>query len=354
MSTFKRLLPAPPPTINAWSINQLINITDNNSNTESSNLAAAKINSSDSEDSFSSDEDIEIISGHFKSISSPQSPTSSIIKESTTALTVPFLAPISDKLNSPVNIRDAGHPEGDVDEVLVSVGKYTKIKKPKFPKSNKIKGGSGHYKYRITDNTKDSPPYIINTTNPSYSDHSPDYHLTTPPPALVESAATSPLIHTPLPPPAPQAVSAPAHPHLFPPSPSVVVYPQFGIPIYHVSVLGDSPTSAQPQPLSSDFQSPVSPKSSTNTKKESIKRQIEYYFSTENLCKDTYLRSLFNKNDGSIKLEQLLEFNRMKILTKNGKYTNLLLESIEEIPVLEMVHNDRTSFRLKNWQTWVI
>lgn len=360
MSTFKRLLPAPPPTTNAWSINQLINITDKGHPHKSSNDAISpNIDTFDSEDSISSEDDIEIISGKFKSISSSShSPTSSSIKDCcTTATTVLYLAPISDKLNlfGSKSARECDQPIGDIDEVLVSVGKNTKIKKPKFPKSNKVKGGSGHYKYRITDNTKDSPPFIINTNSPTYSENSPmshEYHFITPPSPLVDSAASSPLIHTPLPPRTPHTVSAP---HLFPPAPhppsplSVLLYPPFGIPVYHISVLNKPPTSP------SSLNLPISPKgNNSKVKKENIKRQIEYYFSTENLCKDTYLRSLFNKNDGTVKLYQLLEFNRMKILTKNGKYTNLLLESIDEIPVLELVDDESSSFRLKNWQDWVI
>lgn len=363
MSTFKRLFPAPPPTTNAWSINQLINITNNDHHNKSPH---EKTHSSDSDDSFSSDDDIEIISGQLKSIYTPHSPISPSIKECTTAATTAlFLAPFSEKSNSNsyTKAQESGYCNGDDEEVLVSVGKYTKIKKPKFPKSNKIKGGSGHYKYKITDSTKDSPPFIINTNSPCYSEHSPispEYQFTATSSPFIDSTASSPLVHTPLRPQTPQTVSAP---HLLPlpiapapppPSPSVVVYPQFGIPVYHISMISKPPVSPHPVPSSPVIQQPISPKGNVSVKKENIKRQIEYYFSTENLCKDTYLRSLFNKNDGSVKLDQLLEFNRMKILTKNGKYTNLLLESIEEIPVLELVDNECTSFRLKNWQAWVI
>ena len=49
--------------------------------------------------------------------------------------------------------------EEDDREILISVGKNTKSK-PKFPKSTKIKGGTGWYKYRISgDSPKEIPAY---------------------------------------------------------------------------------------------------------------------------------------------------------------------------------------------------
>ena len=48
----------------------------------------------------------------------------------------------------------------------------------------------------------------------------------------------------------------------------------------------------------------------------------------------------------------------MRMLTNNGKYTNLVLESIEEIPILELLldENDKNndSVRLVNWKSWII
>ncbi|EMG45444.1 hypothetical protein G210_4365 [Candida maltosa Xu316] len=230
MSTFKRLLPAPPPTINAWSINQLINITDK----DGSHLHKLHSSNSDDNDSISSG-DIEILSGPLKSISSPQSPISSSIKDS---VTVPFSAPVTNTKsiddNDPIVVMAEGNDDEEYDEdgdVLVSVGKNIKIKKPKFPKSNKIKGGTGHYKYRITDTTKDSPPFIINSG--SHSPIQQDYSM----PSPVESISGGPSSS----------------------SPHMLVYPQFGIPIYHVSMVNDQSPPLQTSPVFTA--SPMSPKS---------------------------------------------------------------------------------------------
>ena len=89
------------------------------------------------------------------------------------------------------------------------------------------------------------------------------------------------------------------------------------------------------------------------TKKENIKRQLMYYFSTENLCKDVYLRSLFNKYDGKLEVAKLMSFNRLKILTQNGRYGNLLVEAAHELPFLELLENDRY-IRLTTWERWIL
>ncbi|CAX43170.1 polysome-associated RNA binding protein, putative [Candida dubliniensis CD36] len=396
MSTFKRLLPAPPPSKNAWGVNQSIDGKDSNPITQQNDKFSKKSKEQKrknnsfyrniqianlADQSSNLTEDIEIISNKMKIISFSQSPILPSTNDNHAA-TVSLPTSISNlnyKLANMASIDDDNKhihrdkcedtAEEDDREILISVGKNTKIKKPKFPKSSKIKGGTGLYKYRIGgDCPKEIPPYATNVVN--------TYPL--PFEILPFEAQSFDIIPSPHDSFTTSIGSASSFPNSASP---MLVYPQFGIPIYQIPVFNEAhPNSSLPiSPISPSLQSPQSqaspifprpPPSSSSSplqqppspvisvKKESIKHQIEYYFSTENLCKDTYLRSLFDKSDGSIQLSQLLNFNRMKMLTNNGKYINLVLESIQEIPILELLldKNDKSndSVRLVNWKSWII
>ncbi|KAF5098883.1 hypothetical protein D0Z00_001869 [Geotrichum galactomycetum] len=76
--------------------------------------------------------------------------------------------------------------------------------------------------------------------------------------------------------------------------------------------------------------------------------QIEYYFSRDNLCKDTYLRALMNSN-GWVPLNLLASFYRVSRLT-NGDY-NLFVEACKWAPSVEVV-GDKIRLR-QNWASWV-
>jgi la-related protein 1 len=76
--------------------------------------------------------------------------------------------------------------------------------------------------------------------------------------------------------------------------------------------------------------------------------QIEYYFSPDNLCKDTYLRALMNSN-GWVPLNLLASFYRVSRLT-NGDY-NLFVEACKWAPSVEVV-GDKIRLR-QNWANWV-
>lgn len=77
--------------------------------------------------------------------------------------------------------------------------------------------------------------------------------------------------------------------------------------------------------------------------------QVEYYFSVENLCKDTYLRKQMN-SAGWIPLAILAGFNRLKVLT-GGDY-NLFLEATKWAPSVE-VAGEKIRARA-NWELWVL
>ncbi|KAL0208466.1 hypothetical protein P9112_011053 [Eukaryota sp. TZLM1-RC] len=52
---------------------------------------------------------------------------------------------------------------------------------------------------------------------------------------------------------------------------------------------------------------------------EDIQRQIEYYFSSENLARDTYLKSLMDTS-GFVDLDHISSFNRVKKLSRDIHY----------------------------------
>lgn len=87
---------------------------------------------------------------------------------------------------------------------------------------------------------------------------------------------------------------------------------------------------------------------------DKIKNQIEYYFSVSNLCKDIYLRNLINKKTGGIKLQDLIKFKRLKILT--GSNTNILIEAIQKYQTdlhVQLI-NDNKEIRIEKWKQWIL
>jgi len=64
-----------------------------------------------------------------------------------------------------------------------------------------------------------------------------------------------------------------------------------------------------------------------------LKAQLEYYFSVENLCKDTFLRSIMN-SEGFVPLEIVANFNRVKYL--NGGDLNFLVQAASMSPHLQV------------------
>ncbi|EGW31787.1 uncharacterized protein SPAPADRAFT_67808 [Spathaspora passalidarum NRRL Y-27907] len=285
-----RLLPAPPPTVNAWSLNQLI---ENNPPVESNDEVVPSL-------------------------------TSPLISPEDSSPFTPHSAPPLTKRKS--NKKNSG-------SVMIRIGKNTTIKKPtKFPQNQgNIKGGTGAYKYKIatrTDNYHYTNPSIVYPmdTSRDESESSPIQEQTS------EGQFTSPL-QTQLS--SPIEYEGPVSPleGQFP-----LVYPSpFPIPVFPI------------YPIYEYYPEVQSPKSS---KHDIIKRQLEYYFSTENLCKDLYLRSLFNPIDGSVKLQDLIQFNRLKNLTKNGTDITLLIDAISDIDSLQLLENE-PRVRLKNWRDWV-
>ena len=81
---------------------------------------------------------------------------------------------------------------------------------------------------------------------------------------------------------------------------------------------------------------------------ELILKQIEYYFSRDNLCKDLYLRSHM-KADGWVPISLLAGFNRVKMLSTS---TPTILKSLKNSKLVEV---DGENIRLKEgWEYWIL
>ncbi|ORX93385.1 hypothetical protein K493DRAFT_338292 [Basidiobolus meristosporus CBS 931.73] len=79
-----------------------------------------------------------------------------------------------------------------------------------------------------------------------------------------------------------------------------------------------------------------------------LKKQVEYYFSIENLCRDVYFRSNMDSK-GFVPISLLLGFNRVKALTQDEQQVRDALASSD------IVHVDDTKIRKKgDWARWLL
>lgn len=87
---------------------------------------------------------------------------------------------------------------------------------------------------------------------------------------------------------------------------------------------------------------------------EKLIKQLKYYFSIENLCKDIYLRKHMDCK-GFVLITFIGNFTRVKNLL-NGKDIKFLYETFKEIEELEMVGIElNTKIRLKvGWDKWIL
>eukprot|EP01103_Thecamoeba_quadrilineata_P011266 TRINITY_DN2653_c0_g1_i1.p1 TRINITY_DN2653_c0_g1~~TRINITY_DN2653_c0_g1_i1.p1 ORF type:complete len:725 (-),score=183.12 TRINITY_DN2653_c0_g1_i1:24-2198(-) len=81
--------------------------------------------------------------------------------------------------------------------------------------------------------------------------------------------------------------------------------------------------------------------------KDSILKQFEYYFSTDNLCHDIYLRKNMNA-EGWVSIDLFLGFPRVQALSKEK---DLILEVLKESPIVEV--NEGTIRRKDGWKLWL-
>jgi la-related protein 1 len=84
-----------------------------------------------------------------------------------------------------------------------------------------------------------------------------------------------------------------------------------------------------------------------STLREYIKKQIEYYFSDENLQKDFFLRGQMDES-GYVPLVVISRFNRVRALTQD---IGTIKESLQGSHVVE-IRNERIRKR-GNWSKWI-
>ncbi|KAK8055293.1 La domain family [Apiospora rasikravindrae] len=84
-----------------------------------------------------------------------------------------------------------------------------------------------------------------------------------------------------------------------------------------------------------------------------VMTQLEYYFSVDNLCKDTWLREHMD-SQGYVKLDLIRDFKRIKRSTQD---INLLRFACEQAHGIEYVIGDDQQERIRrkaNWEDWVL
>jgi len=83
--------------------------------------------------------------------------------------------------------------------------------------------------------------------------------------------------------------------------------------------------------------------------KEAIIKQIEYYFCTDNLCKDIFLRKNMDSG-GWVSLEFLSTFNMVRKLTNDQSFIATALKNSREVEVNST--NNKVRKKL-DWQIWL-
>lgn len=87
-------------------------------------------------------------------------------------------------------------------------------------------------------------------------------------------------------------------------------------------------------------------------RREAVVGQLAYYFSMENLIKDTHLRMMFDRKNGGVPLREIAQFERMKNLI--GDDWKQLVAAAKECKGVEILGGDEPAVRVKDWQIWAL
>jgi len=139
------------------------------------------------------------------------------------------------------------------------------------------------------------------------------------------------------------AVPYPAHPHPPPRGGTPEGAAMQGLQMHPV-MLPASPYVSSPQPA---FWAPAKAVYPTNLQ-ELILNQVHYYFSTENLLRDEFLRNHMHPEEGWISIHLLSTFNRLRHLTTDVR---LITETLKVSSELEV--RDGKVRKRHDWQRWV-
>ncbi|WOL16792.1 la-related protein 1C isoform X1 [Canna indica] len=155
----------------------------------------------------------------------------------------------------------------------------------------------------------------------------------------------------PPPPPVPPPFHLPQVQHFGNP----MMFPDMQSPVFYVA--------AQPPPGSVPYMPhPVAPPQMYiphfDVRRANLLKQIEFYFSEENLCRDVYLRKNMNKQ-GWVPISEIANFNRVQQMTKNID-ANMTETNIIEFILNTMrlsteveVQGDKIRKR-KDWMIWLL
>lgn len=83
--------------------------------------------------------------------------------------------------------------------------------------------------------------------------------------------------------------------------------------------------------------------------------QLAYYFSPSNLCKDFYLRSLFDKCNGGVPIGDLIKLTRLANLLASD--VERLVHVVQCCPFLELLPGTNvysSAVRVHDWERWTI
>lgn len=82
--------------------------------------------------------------------------------------------------------------------------------------------------------------------------------------------------------------------------------------------------------------------------KQLVRQQVEYYFSVENLSRDTFLRSQMSEHDGRVSLLTITNFNRMRQLSSD---LALIAEALSESELIDIAPEGVRP--REGWQQWL-
>ncbi|KAL0924641.1 hypothetical protein M5K25_005490 [Dendrobium thyrsiflorum] len=154
--------------------------------------------------------------------------------------------------------------------------------------------------------------------------------------------------------PYPRAPSVAAAPFVAPPPPVIpfsnpMGFPDFQSPIYYVAA-PTHPESLRGLPFASHpaHTPQVMLFPAVDPQRAMLLKQIDYYFSLENLCKDLYLRQNMDEQ-GWVPISLIAGFNRVKQLTNNMQY---IIDTVQLSNVVE-VQGDKIRKR-NDWMAWIL
>ena len=82
-----------------------------------------------------------------------------------------------------------------------------------------------------------------------------------------------------------------------------------------------------------------------------VKQQVEYYFSVENLCRDLFLRSKMDPEEGWIALSVIASFNRIRMMTPDP---NMIYEALVGSKTVEISADNEKIRKMGDWSAWLL